>query len=116
MVKIFVSQNFDDFGISTDAMTEPTFVRQASQALLEALESDKSPPNKHWLIANLLMNSVNICAKMRGYKSEVEERRWLYAGEHSPLPDETALAQANDENGASKQNSEFPSDGEGAKS
>jgi hypothetical protein len=101
----------DRMGIRTNATNEDSFIRALSEALdvavrtgrFQWLDEEASKKACHDVIGSdwefqfgyWLRNAVDICCKLRGYKSTVEEQRILVAGSNNAFTgdEETLVAQ-----------------------
>jgi hypothetical protein len=86
MPRTEIYQHGEDVSVITDASDERDFI----DTFADALHGLKNGANRKALSAGF-----DIVAKLRGYKSEVQERRTLAAGRW-PHPSETPVSSAGD--------------------
>ncbi len=85
MPKTQIFQLNEDISVVTDAVDERDFLETFADSIGEL---DNGTP-----LRDVLAAGYDIVAKLRGYKSEVQERRVLAAGRW-PHPSEVAIAEA----------------------
>ena len=73
-------------GISTDAANESDFMGEIEKLLADMMDTGVFQGDWEFQLQYWLPNIVDICCKYRGYKVEVFEKRWIYAG--CSCPDE----------------------------
>jgi hypothetical protein len=96
MTKLY--KNGDQMGISTDAVDESQFMGQITTLLAEMVEAKTYEGDWEFQLGYWLPNIVDICCKMRGYKVDVLEKRWICAGSYSPDQDAEGVASINNKN------------------
>jgi hypothetical protein len=83
--KIYISAELEDMAIETNAKDEREYVEEVSD-LIRGMILDSVFPSEeaNILIPIALPLVVDTCCKMRGYKSNVEEKRVIVAGKLPP--------------------------------
>ncbi len=74
----------DSMAIRTNATTEAEFIGSVSQVLSEMINGERYAGDWEFQFFRWLPQVVDICCKLRGYKSEVDEYRVITAGDVSP--------------------------------
>ncbi len=74
----------DSMAISTNAKTEAEFVDAVTEILAAKIEGGEHQHDWEFQLARWLPQIVDICCKLRGYKSDVTEHRVIVAGEWLP--------------------------------
>lgn len=79
MIKLY--KDGDNMGIGTDCPDERAFVDQISSSLSWLIDKGRFQGDWEFQLRFWIPQIVDICCKLRGYKSEVHETKWLRAGQ-----------------------------------
>jgi len=74
----------DNMAISTNAATEQEFMAAAVEALADKIDSGDHMGDWEFQLDRWLPQIVDVCCKLRGYKSPVVEHRVIVAGQWLP--------------------------------
>lgn len=84
MIKLY--KDGDSMGISTDCSDEDEFRQQFSKLLGDLINCGQYEGDWEFQLGFWLGNYADIICKLRGYKSDVLEKRVIIAGYHTSAP------------------------------
>ena len=85
MIRLY--KDGDTMGIGTDCTDAGEFLNQLSTMLSDMIDRKAHDGDWEFQLRFWLPQTLEICCKLKGYKADVAERRWLLAGagEGAPL-------------------------------